>query len=193
MRITHGFSHADRLAVAALYWEAFGGKLGLALGPQPRALTFVARAASPRHALCAWDEDGALIGLAGFRDDSGSLVGGDLADMAAIYGWPGALWRQGLLGCLAHDLEGSRFHLDGLAVTALARGRGVGTRLVHAVADEARRQGHREVRLDVVDENPRARALYERMGFQAVGRRSTGPLRLAFRFRAATTMALALA
>jgi ribosomal protein S18 acetylase RimI-like enzyme len=192
MEIARGFTSLDRPAVAALYWEAFGGKLGLALGPGNKALAFVARVASPDHAICAWDADGSLLGVAGFRDATGSLVGGDLADMAAVYGWAGALWRQGLLALLARDAGEAQFLLDGIAVASEARSRGVGTRLLLAVADEARRRGHREVRLDVVDENPRARALYERMGFRAVARHSTGPLRHVFRFRAATTMTLAL-
>jgi ribosomal protein S18 acetylase RimI-like enzyme len=192
MEIARGFAPTDRPAIAALYWEAFGDKLGRALGPRAKALAFVARVASPRHAICAWGEDGALLGMAGFRDAEGSLVGGDLADMAAVYGWAGALWRQALLATLARDAGEARFLLDGLVVAPEARGRGVGTRLLLAVADEARRRGHHEVRLDVVDENPRARALYERLGFRAVARHSTGPLRHVFRFRAATTMALAL-
>ena len=193
MQIARGFAPQDRPMVAALYWDAFGAKLGRALGPRERALDFVARVASPDHAICAHDAAGRLLGVAGFRDATGSLVGGDLADMAAVYGWPGALWRQGLLGLLSRDDGGGgRFLMDGLVVAPEARGRGIGTRLLHAAADEARARGFREIRLDVVDENPRARALYERMGFRAVGRRSTGLLRHVFAFRAATTMVLPL-
>jgi ribosomal protein S18 acetylase RimI-like enzyme len=66
----------------------------------------------------------------------------------------------------------------------------VGTRLLDAIAAEAVARGFREVRLDVVEENPRARALYERLGYRAVARHSTGLLRFVFRFRAATTMVL---
>jgi ribosomal protein S18 acetylase RimI-like enzyme len=82
--------------------------------------------------------------------------------------------------------------MDGLFVAPEARSRGVGTRLLDAIAEEARLRGYREVRLDVVDENTRARALYERVGYRAVASHSTGVLRYVFRFRAATVMVLRL-
>ncbi len=193
MHIDRGFDPSDRPAIAALYWEAFGPKLGRALGPRAKALRFLAAVLSPDHAFCARDEDGSLLGVAGFKTHEGSLVGGDLADMTRVYGRLGALWRMGLLALLSRDTENVRFLMDGLFVAPEARGRGVGTRLLQAIADEARARGFREVRLDVVDENLRARALYERQGYRAVAKHSTGLLRLVFGFRAATTMVLRLA
>ena len=190
VRVSRGFRDADRPALAALYWEAFGDKLGVALGPRAKGLRFVASVASPGHALCAWDEGGRLIGVAGFKTREGALVGGGWGDMARVYGVGGALWRLGLLALLTRDTDNARFLMDGLAVAEGGRGRGVGTALLAAVAEEARARGFREVRLDVVDENPRARALYERLGYRAVARHSLGPLRWVFGFRAATTMVL---
>jgi len=42
---------------------------------------------------------------------------------------------------------------------------GVGSALLDAVAREAQARGLKEVRLDVIDSNPRAKALYTRKGF----------------------------
>lgn len=192
MRLTHGFRDADRPALAALYWEAFGQKLGYAFGPRDKALRFIEGVLSPDHAVCAWDEDGRLLGVAGFRTRVGALVGGGFAEMARVYGKAGAFWRLTLLALLVHDTENARFLMDGLFVAPEARGQGVGTRLLDAIAEEARLRGYQEVRLDVVDENTRARALYERVGYRAVAHHSTGLLRYVFRFRAATVMVLRL-
>lgn len=188
MRIERGFPDTDRAAIAALYWEAFGAKLGRTMGPRARALAFVARVLSPDHALCARDGDGRLLGVAGFKTASGALVGGGLGDMMRIYGLPGALWRAALLSALQRDVENRRFLLDGLFVAPEARGRGVGTRLLEAISAEAAARGYAEVRLDVIDANTRARALYERLGFRAVDSHSIGPLRWIFGFRSATVM-----
>jgi ribosomal protein S18 acetylase RimI-like enzyme len=68
----------------------------------------------------------------------------------------------------------------------------VGTRLLEAIAAEAAARGYREVRLDVIEGNDRARALYERAGYRAIGTQSTGLLRFVFGFRSATTMVLSV-
>ena len=65
---------------------------------------------------------------------------------------------------------------------------GVGTRLLAALYDEAAERGYRSVRLDVVDANWRARALYERQGFVATRTESLGMLRFLFGFASSTTM-----
>lgn len=78
--------------------------------------------------------------------------------------------------------------MDGIVVSDAARGQGIGTRLLAAIKDEALARGCTSVRLDVIDSNPRARALYEREGFVAGHRSDLGPLRHLFGFRSATEM-----
>jgi ribosomal protein S18 acetylase RimI-like enzyme len=190
MIITKGFPDSDRPRIAALYWEAFGMKLGRTMGPKPKALRFFEAVLHAPHALCARDADGTLLGVAGFKTHQGALVGGSFRDMVAVYGWIGAVWRVALLMALERDTENARFLMDGIFVEPSARGRGVGTLLLQAIADEAAARGYAEVRLDVIDSNDRARALYERRGFRAVNTHSTGILRHIFGFRSATTMVL---
>lgn len=48
-------------------------------------------------------------------------------------------------------------------------GRGIGSLLLGAMIDEARVRGCREVFLEVREDNPRARGLYLRRGFEEVG------------------------
>lgn len=188
MIIRAGFDAADRAQVAALYWQAFGQKLGRVMGPQARALSFITRVLRADHAISAYDSNGALLGVVGFKTHKGALVGGEMRDMTQVYGWFGAWWRIAMLTLLERDTENARFLMDGIFVADGARGQGVGTALLDAICDEARRRGYGEVRLDVIDSNPRAKALYARQGFAAVGTQSLGPLRLVFGFRSATTM-----
>lgn len=188
MIISTGFEPHERPRIADLYWEAFGQKLGRTLGPKDKALAFVVRVLSPDFAICARDEQGRLLGVVGFKTMDGALVGGEFRDMAAIYGWIGAAWRVALLTLLETDIENERFLMDGIFVDPAARCKGVGSHLLDAVAAEAKTRGYSELRLDVIDSNARARALYERRGFAAIGEQSTGLLRHIFGFRSATTM-----
>lgn len=189
LRVDARFHEDERARVARLYWQAFGPKLGKVLGPEPRALRFIERVLNPRFALVAREGD-VLLGVAGVKTSQGGLVGGKLADLRAEFGLFGALWRGLFLSLLERDLEPGVCQMDGIFVEPSARGKGVGTALLTAVADLAHSSGARVVRLDVIDTNPRAEALYARQGFEPVSREETGPFRWIFGFKSALRMEL---
>ncbi|MCK5245518.1 GNAT family N-acetyltransferase [Candidatus Bipolaricaulota bacterium] len=58
-------------------------------------------------------------------------------------------------------------HLDTLAVHPDYRGQGIGTQLIDAIVALANAEGKRTITLEVEDINPRAKLLYERLGFSA--------------------------
>ena len=192
MILHHPIPDAAIPDAATLYWEAFGGKLGLPLGPDAKAHRFVARAFDPGHGISLHAPDGALLGVVGFKTAQGALVAGSLADMRAVYGLWGTLWRSALLALLDRDTENTRFVMDGLFVAPAVRGQGIGTRLLDAICAEARRRGYAAIRLDVIDSNTRARALYERQGFRAEKTTRLGLIRHVFGFASSTTMVKAL-
>lgn len=187
MRLTLGLPDALRPEAAALYWQAFGGKLGRVLGPDRLALAYVERVMRGDQCLIA-TEAGRLVGLVGFKADTGSFAGGTAVDMRRIYGPFGGAWRSGVMQLMGGDPDTGKFLIDGLCVRPEARGRGVGSALIDAICTEGRSRGHAAIGLDVVDTNPRARALYERHGFVAASSTGIGPLRLVFGYRCAYRM-----
>lgn len=188
-----GLPDSLRHDAAELYWQAFGSKLTRVMGPKHKAIAFLQQAFRSDHAILALSEHGKLLGLIGFKTRAGSFAGGTWADMRHIYGPVGALWRVGLLSMLSRDVENERFLLDGICVTARARSQGIGTMLMSAFCDEARARGYPAVRLDVVSNNPRARALYERLGFTVLKTERLGLLRFVFGFEGSTAMVKSLA
>jgi ribosomal protein S18 acetylase RimI-like enzyme len=78
----------------------------------------------------------------------------------------------GMVACRPRD--GSTW-LSGLWVHPSARGRGLGLRLIDAVADWAREHGCATIELSVTTNNAAAGALYARAGFAATGRRRPLP------------------
>ncbi len=189
MKIQKGFPPSLRRSTAELYFAAFEGKIGGILGRTGKGTAFVELVVDPTHAICAIDDNGTkLLGLAGFKTASGAMVGGELSDLAKIYGWFGALWRGLILSVLERDLEDHVLLMDGIAVADGERGKGIGTKLLYAIFAEAEKLGKTEIRLDVIDTNPKARALYERLGFVATGKEALGPLKYVFGFSMATKM-----
>ena len=183
-----GIPTDQRRTAAALYWQAFGAKLGRVMGPDARARAFFEASMDGEFALSALGADGTLLGIAGFKTAGGSLTGGTMRGLADVYGWFGALWRGLLLSLLERKAAPDVLLMDGICVAAEARGQGVGSALLEAIITEARQRRLASVRLDVIDNNPRARALYERKGFVARGTTYLGPLKWLFGFDHATEM-----
>ena len=75
-----------------------------------------------------------------------------------------------LLGYAVAWFAGSEAELGDLAVSPAARQSGVGRGLVEAVLEDARNHGIQLVFLEVRESNTAARRLYEKVGFEPVGR-----------------------
>ena len=188
MQINSAIDASEYADVAALYWQGFGGKLDLVLGPEHKARAYISAALNPEHLICARDQKGQITGIAGFQTGHGSLLKGNFGHLVAIYGGFGAAWRALTFMLLNPPLSGGSFVIDGIVVAQEHRGKGVGTALIEALAREANRKGYDRMQLEVIDDNIRARMLYERRGFMKVGGMSFGILRHVFGFRHTITM-----
>ena len=186
--VVDGFQPSQRDAATRLFWEAFNGKLFPVMKPEAKALRFLDLVADPAHAISAISRKGTLIGVAGFKTAKGSFIGGDLKELCAVYGIVGGSWRGLVLSVLERPLQAETLLMDGIFVSKSARGGGVGSALLSAIKEKATACGCSKVRLDVIDTNPRARALYERQGFISQCTSDIGPLRRIFGFQKATTM-----
>ncbi|MEM1382524.1 MAG: N-acetyltransferase [Pseudomonadota bacterium] len=153
-----------------VYLDAFWPKLAVALGDRVRAAAVLRPTLCPGRAVAAV-MGGRLLGVAGFHL-GGAFLDPGWADLRRVYGRWSTPWRSALLSLYDRAPEPGEFLMDGIAVSAETRGRGVGSALLGAVETQARAQGAQWIRLDVVAENDGARRLYERHGFAVAGRRS---------------------
>lgn len=183
-----GVRPGHRRVAAQSYWSAFSGKLRYPLAPEHKALDFLEKVINPDYAMTAVASDGRFLGAAGFKTPDGAFINGHFRDLEQVYGRWNALVRGVMLGVLERDCEPGTLLMDGIFVCPQARGLGVGSALLRAIERYASDQGYRQVRLDVIEENGRARALYERQGFKAVSRLTTGPLKSLFGFKGLITM-----
>lgn len=173
---------------ARLYWQAFGPKLGLVLGPERRALAFLQTVIRADHVVIATTREGQLVGLAGFKSPEGSFAMGNTHDMRKFYGIWGGLWRRSLLGLLSSEVDNENFLIDGICVAPSARGQGIGSALLKALCEQAEQRGYPALRLDVIATNTRAQGLYRRLGFVQTAHHDIGLLRFVFRFARSITM-----
>ncbi|MFF7251043.1 GNAT family N-acetyltransferase [Embleya sp. NPDC008237] len=174
--------------VAALYREAFGRRLGPALGPGRKGRAFVAAHLHHDRGVTALDASGRVIGIAGFQVGGRGPVGGGFRDVSRMYGVLPGLIRVAVLALFERRQAQGEPVMDSIAVDSAHRGEGIGSILLDEVASVAAEHGCHLLGLDVIDVNPRARALYERHGFTAVRTCRTPYLRRLLGFGAVTAM-----
>ena len=75
------------------------------------------------------------------------------------------------VGMIDVEYRPAEIYLSRIEVLPSHQGRGIGTRLISALIDEARRNGQ-DLVLDVFTVNRRAQALYQRLGMTEVARRA---------------------
>lgn len=73
-----------------------------------------------------------------------------------------------LIGYCGVMVVGSTADIQTIGVLPQYEGRGIGTAMLTSMLDEARRRGAAETLLEVREDNPRARRLYERFGFEHI-------------------------
>ncbi len=172
--IEHGLPDELREQAVLLFEEAFGDKMRMAVRDRDKRMAFKQRVYDADHVIIARRGD-ELLGMAGLSSRDGAYRGGLMAiswdprSYRDLLGWLGAAWAVWGLQLGDHRPKADEIYLDGIAVLAPVRGHGIGSRLLDEVRSIARAHGKRFVRLDVVDTNPRAQALYERVGYQVTG------------------------
>ncbi|MHB0858126.1 MAG: GNAT family N-acetyltransferase [Anaerolineae bacterium] len=169
LRICRGLGDADRADMAAIYWEAFGRKLKPLLGKRDRVLRVLERDLRPSAAFGAY-RAGELVGIAGVTVDEERLLDPHTATYVDEYGWLKGRVLAGMMRYVYRMPYEGEVYLSALAVKPEARGQGVGTALLNEVLAYAQELGKSTIGLEVIDTNPGARRLYERMGFVVIKR-----------------------
>jgi ribosomal protein S18 acetylase RimI-like enzyme len=157
-----------------LLFSALGDKLVLILGNDRRARDVLGVDADPTHCIAAIYK-GQLVGMLAFKDQQGGFLTPTLRSLRMAYGLLGGLWRILALGLSDYSPSSGELYVDGVAVAESMRGKGIGSRLFATLERIASKRGSRRISLAVVDTNPQARALYERLGFVATARQSMWP------------------
>lgn len=177
----------DEFAATRIYADALIQKLRPFFGTVEAATSFLAPHMRRDRGISAI-LGGRIVGIAGYRLGGTGLFEPKWRHFRQRFGFFGTAIRMAGLAFLDKTDADGVLSMDGIAVSQEARGKGAGTALLDEVAEVARRAGKRAVRLDVIDTNPRARALYERNGFVPEKRRELGFLAPVFGFSAATVM-----
>ena len=187
VEVVRGIPPAMQWQAASIYYAAFERKLTPILGADRDRVIALLEAALVGDCAFAAVRDDQLLGLLGFHHGKQQLINIGLGTLLKQFGLLKGLWRALIGMILSRQPAAGELLMDGIAVHPDARGQGVGTRLFDALFAFAQAEGYSTIRLDVVNSNPRAQQLYERLGFVAVKTESV-PFLKGMGFTASTTM-----
>lgn len=163
-----GIPEQYRETAAELYEEAFGKKLGVAIKDKEKRLSILTSTLMLEYAIGAFSNKN-LIGIAGFQTSDGSLTSGiGYRDLLSQLGFIKGNWAALIFSIYERKPKPMELVMDGISVHSLGRGKGIGTNLLAEIKALAKNKGYRQIRLDVIDINPKAKILYERVGFETV-------------------------
>ncbi|MEL6308510.1 MAG: GNAT family N-acetyltransferase [Chloroflexota bacterium] len=187
IHIQRGIPENEIERTATLYYEAFRQKLQPIFRDETRGIAVLSQSMQTDYGIVALVDD-KVVGIAGFKDAQGSLTNIQPHNVTDVFGFFGGWARLLALSLFERKVEPNVLLMDGIVVDASMRGKGIGSRLLDAVIDHAGENGYSQVRLDVVDTNPRAQQLYERKGFVATHTETHAWLKPIFGFAGSTTM-----
>lgn len=183
MEVERGLPQSDRADAMEVFYAAFEAKLSGPLGAdRVRAMEFLGRTLRSHNVILA-KEGRTVMGILAFSAENDPVAADEFQVAKDIYGTLGALRRLALLAPMEHKQLPGALYVDSIAVSPEARGTGVGSLLLAEADAIALERGMKWVDLDVIDINPRARALYERLGYEVQATRSTGPLARLYGFK----------
>ena len=190
INIQKGWNIQKSQLVAELYEEAFGLKFSVAISSKQKRIDILSKCFVPDFSYSVM-VNGKIVGLAGFQTKNGSLTGGmNLNGLIDELGLFKGAWAGLVLSLFERQPIKRELLMDGIVVDDDFRGLGLGSSLLDRIVLHARENDFDTVRLDVIDNNPRAKKLYESKGFIATKTEYFPYLKWLIGFSGSTTMIL---
>jgi ribosomal protein S18 acetylase RimI-like enzyme len=152
---------------ARLYAIAFQTKFKKILGSPEEVTQLLKDGINIQRGISAISEDNELLGISGFHLNNTSLIDIKFKTFISKYGIIKGTFKYIVLVAIFSRKpdKKSQLLMDGIAVKEGNRGHGIGKQLFIALEKFSIQNKMNSIKLDVVDENPKAKKLYDRIGF----------------------------
>ena len=175
MIINKGLPEKYLSSAADLFLNALGDKFTPILGDNNKAKQLLELSINQSNCFSVENESN-LLGFLAFQINETTFLSPSLTTIISMYGVLRGILKAISLSMLGHKTESSEIYIEAVAVSELARGKGIGTKLFDAIFQFANEKEYKSITLQVIDINPRAKELYKRLGFEVVKQNKTWPL-----------------
>lgn len=174
MEILTEIPDSFRKPAVDLFLDSLGEKIVPAMGKRSRAEALLMD--SLRGEACFLAVEGSnLLGMIGLNTSEKVFVQAGLRDFVKQVGLFRSLWTLPILGTMEHPIAADEIYIEMIAVSPNARGKGVGHALLGRAEERGMALNKSRLTLQVVDTNPRAKKLYEELGYSTTKTYNTYP------------------
>ena len=162
-----GIKPEHKADATRLYASAFGSKFVKILGSQQEIIDLFVNGINENRGISALSSDNELLGIAGFNLNGKSLINIGFGDFVKQYGLiKGTIKMLMIVFIFDRKSDGkNQLLMDGIVVKEGNRGKGIGKQLFQKLEQYSKENNITSIKLDVIDENPKAKKLYEKIGF----------------------------
>lgn len=153
-----------------IYYEAFEKKFSTVMTYQ-QAIKTLPRLINGEQVVYALEGE-RLVGFAGIQHANKPLFKTSFSILVRNLGLIRGIYAGLVMLLFRRPYKKHELLLDGICVDKNIRGKGIGSALLNYIIHFASKNQYKTIRLDVVDTNPRALQLYEKIGFQVIKKRN---------------------
>lgn len=165
IEIKFGIPKNKQIDIANILYENFQDKSKMFFGNKKKAITLIASTLENDRIFVAV-KDKEVVGYAGLQCQKKSFSNPTLTKIVTIYGLLTFRTLPFLIVSLFNRPKYYQLHLESLAVTKKEQGKGIGTRLLNATINYAKENNFSQIKLEVIQTNPKAKELYQKLGFK---------------------------
>lgn len=163
--ITEKISQNQLNQAVDIYYFAFQRKIRALIKLTEKALAIYKKALNPDRGLFALSNH-SVVGVTGLHYDNKNFMEIKYKYIREHFNPIQSYFIYFINKIMSPKLEPGVLRIDSIAVAENARGQGIGSLLIKKVFEFAKEKGFKKIVLEVVDTNPKAKKLYERLGFK---------------------------
>ncbi|MCL5073128.1 MAG: GNAT family N-acetyltransferase [Actinobacteria bacterium] len=165
IEITESISKNQRIRAIEIFYDAFERKIRALIKSKEKAISIYSNSLKNDHVFYAL-LNGNIVGLIGLHYKNKTFLDLKYGDIRKYFNPLRSYFIYRICKLASPKIKDDVLRIDSIAVDKSIRSQGIGTLLINKVFEFAKNEGFKEVILEVVNTNPKAKALYERIGFR---------------------------
>lgn len=165
IEIADSINKNQRIRAIEILYYAFEQKIRALIKSKDKALAIYNKSLKNDQVFYAL-LDGNVVGLIGLQYKNRTFLEFKYRDLRKYFNPLQSYFIYKIYKLTSPKIKDDVLRIDSVAVDTSCRSLGIGTQLINKVFEFAKNKGFKEVVLEVINTNPKAKELYERIGFK---------------------------